>query len=68
MKTSRMAYQPGNSDVEDARRYRVAQATELLLRFREAEGREARDVDDLAAWVARSDHERPIEPRPGLCG
>ncbi len=55
------------SDEEAGRRYRLAQAEELCLRFQEANGRPAADLDELTSWFSSSDHERPIKPRPGLC-
>ena len=49
-----------------ADRYRLAQAAELQVRFREIEGRAATSRAELSAWVARSDIERPVVPRASL--
>ncbi len=54
------------SGAEAADRYRLAQAEELFIRFMEANGRFAQDEQELVDWCSRSDHERPIRPRPGL--
>lgn len=55
-----------SADAIDAERYRLAQAAELQVRFREVEGRLAKDRAELTAWVARSDVERPVVPRASL--
>ncbi len=54
------------ADAIDADRYRLAQAAELQIRFREIEGRAAKDRAELSAWVARADFERPVKPLPSL--
>lgn len=50
----------------DPDRYRLAQQAELQIRFREVEGRAAKDRTELSAWVQRSDIERPVVPRVSL--
>ena len=53
---------------KDADNYRLLQATELLLRFKEQHGRKPQSMDELEAWVAEpsSNIESPIKPRNGL--
>lgn len=55
-----------SADTIDPDRYRLAQQAELQIRFREVEGRAARDRAELSAWVARSEIERPVRPRASL--
>lgn len=55
-----------SADTIDADRYRLAQAAELQVRFREVEGRAAKDRAELSPWVQRSDIERPVVPRASL--
>ncbi len=55
-----------SADAIDLDRYRLAQQAELQVRFREVEGRPAKDRAELSAWVQRSDIERPVKPRPSL--
>lgn len=50
----------------DPERYKLAQQAELQIRFREVEGRAAKDRAELSAWVQRSDIERPVRPRASL--
>lgn len=54
------------ADTIDPERYRLAQRAELQVRFREVEGRSAKDRAELSAWVARSDIPRPVVPRASL--
>lgn len=55
-----------SADIIDPERYRLAQQAELQIRFREVEGRVAKDRAELTAWVQRSDIERPVRPRASL--
>lgn len=64
MSTHRAAYV--SADAIDADRYHLAQQAELQIRFREVEGRAAKDRAELSAWVQRSDIERPVLPRASL--
>ena len=41
---------------EDAQKYQLAQAQRLLEEFRAANGREAKTVDELEAWVGTRRH------------
>ena len=50
----------------DPDRYRLAQQAELQIRFREVEGRAAKDRAELSAWVQCSYIERPVVPRASL--
>ena len=54
------------ADTIDPDRYKLAQAAELQVRFREVEGRPAKNRAELSAWVARADFERPVKPRASL--
>ena len=54
------------ADTINPDRYRLAQQAELQIRFREVEGRAAKDRAELTAWVQRSDIERPVKPRASL--
>lgn len=64
MSTHRAAYV--SADAIDGDRYHLAQQAELQIRFREVEGRAAKDRAELSAWVQRSDIERPVVPRASL--
>lgn len=55
-----------STDDIDPERYRLAQQAELQIRFREVEGRTAKDRAELSAWVTRADFERPVKPRASL--
>ena len=55
-----------NADIVDADRFRLAQAAELQIRFREVEGRAANSKAELSARVARSDIEEPVVPWASL--
>lgn len=45
-----------------AEQYRLAQANKCLRLFREANGRDARDMKELEAWVKHHDHEKSLKP------
>lgn len=55
-------------DLVDAEKHRLRQSEELLLRFKEAHGRDARNTEELNAWcdqeIAAGRMESPIQARP----
>ena len=54
------------SDKSDADKYREAQAMEILLRFKEAHGRDAVSDAELTAWVRMQGWDKPVVPRDAL--
>lgn len=50
------------ADALHGRRYRTAQATEMLLRFERAQGRPAENMAELEAWYPAQGFERPVKP------
>lgn len=54
------------ADDIDPARYRLAQAAELEVRFREAMGRGAKSRAELLAWVAGAGIQGPVVPRASL--